>query len=363
LTVILAGMIPAFAMTQFIVSRHRAGRESLAADWSRRGRADLPTRPIAAVTEFETALSYAPDRTSDRFLLATALVAAGHPIEASAQLQALVTEDPADSDVNLELARIAANGGTTDNAIRYYHAAIDGVWRTDALVARRNARIELARLLMARGQAVRAQAELIALIDELPEESELLTDVAGLLAEAGASARALGLARRALVANDSNMRAAQLAGELEFRGGDFSAAARDLSQARASGALGDAAEQMLEVSRRVLALDPYAGRLNVRTRAQRSLQAVAIARLRFDRCKSVWISDERIAPKLDHVGVRLEAAEKRSAVALERDADLIDDNMASAFDVERLPSGHCGADTIDDRALAAIATQHPPPSQ
>jgi tetratricopeptide (TPR) repeat protein len=355
--VILVGIAPAFGITQFLVSRYRAGRDGLAVEWSRRGEADLASQPAVAVSDFETALSYGPDRTADRFLLSKALVAAGRSAEAEAQLQALVTEDPANGEINLELARIAAADGAIDAAVRYYHAAIDGVWASNAVVSRRNARLALARVLMAHGQAVRAQAELIALIDELPEDSVLLTDIGGALADAGATARALGLVRRALAVDPSNARASKLAGELEFQSGDMSAAARDLAAADAASALDATAQTMLAVSRQVLVLDPYVGRLNVRVRVQRALRALGVARARFDRCADSWIADPQTAPSIAGLGMRLAAAERRGAAALERDPDSIDDTVGVAFDVEKLPAGGCRGDTADDRALALIAAR------
>ena len=345
------------------MSRYRAGRDALAVEWSRRGETDLASHPAAAIEDFTTALSYGPDRTADRFLLSKALVAAGRSAEAEAQLQALAAEDPANSEVNLELARIAAANGAIDSAVRYYHAAIDGVWTSNAVVARRNARIALARLLMSHGQAVRAQAELIALIDELPEDAALLTDIGGLLAEAGATPRALGLVRRAIAVDPSNGKASKLAGELEFQSGDMSAAARDLSAAAAAGALDASSQSMLEVSRRVLALDPYTGRLSVRARAQRALLALGVAHARFNRCTEAWIADPQVAPSLAGLGMRLAAAGRRGADALARDPDSIDEAIAVTFDVEKLAAGACTGDTPDDRALALIAARTSQTSQ
>src|SRR4051812_47525381 len=188
--VVLAATVPAFALTQLIVNRYRDQRQRLSLEWSARGQQQLAAEPSAAVTDFLTALSFG-DRTSDRFLLAKALVGAGRPAEARAQLASLIVEDPGNSDVNLELARIAASEGDVDASVRYYHAAVDGVWRVNPMAARRQARIELARLLMGHGQQVRAQAELIALIDELPPDARIITDVGNLLVDAGAYARAL----------------------------------------------------------------------------------------------------------------------------------------------------------------------------
>jgi tetratricopeptide (TPR) repeat protein len=355
---VIAAIVPAFGLTQLVVNGYRDRRQKLSLEWSARGRSELASRPVSAVEDFETALSYGPDRTSDRFLLAEALVAARRPAEASAQLLALASEDPGNANVNLELARIAASAGVLDDAVRYYHAAIDGVWNSEAMLSRRDARIELARLLMAHGEQVRAQAELIALIDELPPDPALLSGVGSLLVEAGAGARALALFRRALAIDPANARAARLAGETEFRSGDIRSARRDLMAAADHGGLDDETRGLLDVSERVLALDPFVDRLRVQTRAQRAARAVAIAGARLERCRQAWTADANVAPTLDSLTGRLTAAAGLRLQSLERDPDLIDDSAGVALEIEKLPSGACGAGTPDDRALAVIASQH-----
>ena len=275
LGILLASLVPAFALVHFLVAEYRSQRHELAVEWSLRGAQDLASNPSSAVTDFEAALSYGPERTSDRFQLAKALVAAGRPAEAEAQLLTLSAEDPANGEVSVELARIAAAREDLADAVRYYHAAADGRWTSNPAAARRDTRIELARLLMSHGQEARGQAELI-------------------------------------------------------------------------GALQLDARETLEIAERVLALDPYGERLSARARAQRTVSALAIARSRLERC-------EVQRPDL---GARLAAMDELRPRVFERDPSLIDTAMAIAFDIEKLPSGSCGADTADDRALEAIAGQH-----
>src|SRR5262249_11403329 len=77
--------------------------------------------------------------------------------------------------------------GDLVDAVRFYHGAIDGAWEEGgAAAARRDARLELVRLLLNSGQNLRAQAELIALVGDLPPDATLITDVGDLLVEAGA---------------------------------------------------------------------------------------------------------------------------------------------------------------------------------
>ena len=129
------------------------------------GERRLPSRPGAAVADFETALSYAPDEADTPYRLAEALIGVSRFAEAKAQLITLWTEEPGDGPVNLQLAHLAASTGEIDEAV-VLHAAIDGAWESAAAVSRRTARIELAKLLLREGQQTRAQAELIAMLDE-----------------------------------------------------------------------------------------------------------------------------------------------------------------------------------------------------
>ncbi|HVZ23867.1 MAG TPA: tetratricopeptide repeat protein [Vicinamibacterales bacterium] len=347
LIVVIAAVVPAFGLTDVLVNRYRDSRQGLAQEWTTRGQQDLAARPGAAVEDFQTALSYAPDRSDTRFLLAKALIADHRPSEASSQLLTLSDEQPGSGEINLELARIAGGEQDLPTAVRYYHAAIDGAWESGATTARREARLELARLLMAHGQAVRAQAELIALIDDLPMDVRLITEVGKLLADAGAPVRALSLFRRALELDPVDVRAASLAGELEFKSGDLVAARRDLRTAARNGALDPEARDMLDVANRALALDPYVDRLGGTGRASRALRALDIAKARLNRCAPM--------PELQ---MRMDAAAKIRPRALARDADLIDQTMELVFDVEKLAPGSCGGDTPDDRALAIIGSKH-----
>src|ERR1700745_1058339 len=108
---------------------HQGQREALGNRWFNRGVADLnATRFDAAVTDFRAALLYSPDEYSYQLNLAEALIGEGHTGQASAYLINLWEREPENGVVNLELARIAAQRGETDSAIRYYHNAVYAVW-------------------------------------------------------------------------------------------------------------------------------------------------------------------------------------------------------------------------------------------
>lgn len=360
LAVMLGGLIPAFAVTHSVVSHYKEQRLRLAAEWSDRGNRDLASRPDVAAVDFQTALSYGPDRVMDRLRLSQALTAAKRPVEAQAELLTLWTDTPGDGEVNLELARLSAMGGNVADAVRYYHAAIDGAWATGARPARHQARLELARLLLARGQRLPAQAELIALIDDLPSDAKAMTEVGGLLAEAGADNRALTLLRSALELDPSNATAARLAGRIAYRSGDYRGARTLLTSAQTHGVLDPETARMLEVSSRVLALDPSARGLSTRARVQRVLTGLDVAISRLTQCQARPPVDDQTAARLNDLSMRLEAAHKRPRVALERDPDLTDEMTSLVFGIEALPGSQCGDASVDDRALQLIAAQGQP---
>src|SRR5262245_25195524 len=99
----MVALVPAFATTHSIVANYKTRRDELAREWDRRGHADLQREPGAAVADFETALSYAPDDVDTRFKLAEALIGVQRRAEAKAQLITLWAEEPGDGQVNLQL--------------------------------------------------------------------------------------------------------------------------------------------------------------------------------------------------------------------------------------------------------------------
>ena len=75
LALMIVGVVPSFALVNAFVSSARNRRDAIAADWARRGNAELAEgRPAAAADAFRTAGAYARDRGADRLPLALALV-------------------------------------------------------------------------------------------------------------------------------------------------------------------------------------------------------------------------------------------------------------------------------------------------
>lgn len=355
LAVVIGGIIPAFAITLVIVGRYKDERTRLAHEWAEQGTRDLKASPAAAVADFRSALPYAPDDTDTRLQLAEALIASGQRQQAQGHLLTLWSAEPGDGRVNLDLARLAAADGDVTAATRYYHAAIDGAWENGATAARRNARLELAKLLLQKGQTVRAQAELIALIDDLPDDPPLITEVGQLLVAAGAETRAIGLFERALALDPSDGRAAQLEGEVQFHQGRYRTAHDLLEEARRdNAALTPDDESALAATSRMPDLDPFAAGLTARLRLQRALDGLTIVRARIARCQPVSPQAPEAA-RIADLSQQADAFAKLSRRRLERDPDRVTDLINLVMQIEALPSQMCGPDTADDRALQLIA--------
>jgi tetratricopeptide (TPR) repeat protein len=168
----------------FVAALSRAYKDQqtdLGNRWFERGIADLSgKRYQAAVTDFRAALLYSRDNYTYQLNLAEALLGMNRKAEASAYLLNLWDRQPEDGLVNLELARIAAQKGQMQQAVRYYHDAVYAVWPSQKEIQRREARLELIELLLRSNAKAQAQAELIGLsenADEDPVQLNLLGDL------------------------------------------------------------------------------------------------------------------------------------------------------------------------------------------
>jgi predicted Zn-dependent protease len=348
-TVVLAivlGVVPFFSAVNTFVAGSRARREQLAAEWARRGDRELAAgRADAAVDDYRTAQKYARDANVYRMPLAEALVAGRHLNEARAQLETLRTQAPGSGPVNRWLGRIAVAQGDETEAIRAYHAAIDGAWESSATEARRDTRLELARFLIRRGNRTLAQAELIALSDDLPSDPNQIVDTAALLAQAGTPAGALAVAAKALKLDATNVRALRLAGETAFVLGDYQQAARYLDEAAAREPLDQSAERTRNLSKRVSALDPRAIGIASRARVRRIVEGFRIAAAWFDRCPPGANAElrARLAP----------ATARANERDLLRDPDLADATLALAGDLAAAAT-RCSTPNEDEAALELV---------
>ena len=139
--------------------------------------------------------------------------------------------EPENGLVNLELARIAAQKGETEQALRYYHNAIYAIWPGDQEVERREIRLELIEFLLGINAKAQAQSELIALAANLDDDPSQHVRVGDLFLQAQDYEHALAEYRLSLKADRHNAAALAGAGRAAFELGRYDLAQRYLQAA------------------------------------------------------------------------------------------------------------------------------------
>jgi tetratricopeptide (TPR) repeat protein len=369
---ILVGSVVAlvilFGFTGVAANLYHSQQKELAQEWFARGEADLKGgHADSALEDFRTALAYSPETSLYRLRLAQALVAANRPDEARSHLLTLWRDEPGNSTVNLELARLAAGRGDTTDALRYFHNAIYGVWQSHPEEQRLQTRLELSQYLLQKNEKAQAQSELIALAVELPRDADLYTKVADMFRKAGDRNRALNANRQALAIDSHEDAALAGAGETAFEMGDYQTAVNYLERAVRVRAASDADKEQLSTARLVLNLDPMAPRLSRAEADQRTLHAYEFATGRLDDClKTRGLNPHPDQPQDDLQKLSLQAdklsAEAKPA-ALRQNPDLRVNLMDFVFSIEETTAKECGAPTSADLALLLIGRKHGVPGQ
>jgi len=276
--------------------------------------------------------------------------------EAYAYLINLWDRQPEDGLVNLELARIAAQQGQTEQALRYYHNAIYATWSGDQVgeagAQRRNTRLELIEFLLRINSNAEAQSELIALAENLGEDSTQQAQVGDLFVRAQDYEHALAAYRVSLKKNRHNADALAGAGLAAFELGRYEVAQSYL-QAAVSANSGDTqSADRLKTVDLILRMDPFREGVSAAQRDHAVIEDFDAAGERVKACGAgsgslTDLSDSwaRLKPQLTATGLR-------------RDPDLVNTTMALVFSIERQTSASCGTPAGADLALLLIAKLH-----
>ncbi len=366
LSLTAAIVIVLFFLTGFITRDYHQKLGTLGRQWFEAGEQQLKSgNAVAALTDFHTALVYSPDDAQIQFQLAQALAAEGRNSEARAYLLELQAHAPSDAPINLALARISAGAGSEADAVRYYHGAIYGVWPSEAEANRLNARLELCRFLIARGDTSIAEAELIALASEIPERNgaSLHAQTGELFLGIGNASRALSEFRGALTVAHPPKDALRGAGLAAFQLGEFQQAERYLDRVRRLGNKDADVSHALDISRMVTSADPYARELSEaerRGRARRNFEQ-AFGRLRSCAKSSGTDLFEKDAPHSEMVTLGMQAKALQPQLTdenLRRHPGQIDVAMNLVFVAEDVVTKECGAPQGMDEALTLIGKFH-----
>jgi tetratricopeptide (TPR) repeat protein len=355
--VILSALAIAFFLTVTALSRaYRAQRDGLGNRWFTRGVADLNAGKYdAAAREFRAALLYSRDDYAYQLNLAEALIGMHHSGEASAYLLNLWDRQPENGLVNVELARIAAQQGRTDDAIRYYHDAVYAAWQPNEEQKRRAARMELIELLLKLHEDTQAQSELIALAANVGEDPTQQARIGDLFLQANDYEHALAAYRTSLRSYRHNAAALAGAGNAAFQLGMYPVALRYLQAAVTENPEDKESANLLKTTEAVLHMDPFRRQISAAERNRIVMEAFTTAGERLNCAppktaatgmpSSLHDEWSRMKPQLTEAGLR-------------RNPDLVEAAMDLVFRIERETTNVCGPPSGTDLALLLIAKLH-----
>jgi tetratricopeptide (TPR) repeat protein len=365
LVVLTIAAATGFAAVGHLVSRYTANQQSRGRKLYNLGLADAGEgRYGEAIAEFRGALSCDPTNSQYQLSLARALRDSNDPRrldEAESYLVALWQRAPQDAAVNLALARVAAHRGSIEDATRYYHNAMYGVWDSDPDENRNKARIELIDFLLKKHALAQADSELIALATALPPNAASHLQAAQLFAQAQDYSGALSQDEQALRFEPRNFQALAGAGQAAYRSGQYTIAEHYLREAVEADSRDENAKRLLEATELILASNPFHSHISDAERNRRIDAAFAEAEDRLVACARQAGVDLNSAQ--NPTASPLPALQSRWLLAKPQlrllrspaETDLPDAIMDVVFQIEQQTAATCGPPQGKDLALLMIS--------
>jgi len=350
-----------FFATGILTRAFHKKEDALAAQWFAKGNTSLARGAAReALDDYRRALIFDPENEPYQLHLAQALAQLGRQDEARAYLLNLLSDRPGDGEVNFELARLAAQTGDINDAVRFYHAAVYGAWESDPVAAQLRARLELSQFLVRHRENTLAEAELISLAANIPDrDAELHTLAGDLFQSIGDLHRALNEYRFALKAAPDNLTARVGAGLVSFKLGSYIKAAEDLELANKADPENKTVATTLETSRLMIASDPFSAQLSARERANRVSAALAHAIQRADQCSSASAKNPNASSLAE---LAAQAKMQQRSIWSERGLllrpDQNDAAMEMAFKIENASTQICGEPAGEDAGMRLIEKKY-----
>jgi len=324
-----------------------------------------------AIAAFRAALTCESGNSRYQLSLARALRDSGDPRrldEAESYLLALWQRTPQDASVNLALARVAAHRGSIEDATRYYHNAMYGVWNSDPDSNRNKARIELIEFLLKKNTAAQAESELMALAASLPSDPDAHLEAAQLFAQVPDYADALAQYREVLHLDATNAAALAGAGEAAYHSGNYDAARHYLDEAVKASPEDVNSSHLLDTAELILSSNPFHSHISDAERDRRIAAAFAQAEDRLTQCArqaGVDLSNSNastsslLSLQSRWTAVKPDVQRLRSRT----ESALPDTIMDVVFQIEQQTASICGTPQGLDLALLLISQKRVTASQ
>ena len=361
--IVLLAALSAGAVGVFIFTRHMAAHErqlsrKIAAVWFERGVEYMQAGETdKAVASFRSATANVGNDPKYMLALANALAVENYNQQALRLLLRLRDSDPENPDVNLSLARLAAQQGEVQEAVRYYQSGLYGRWPNDRLDQRRQVRLELVRFLLAHQQLYLATSELYVLENRTPDSVAAHIELARLFAEANDLPHAFEEYVAAIRLDGSNVEALTAAGHLAFQVGNYPQAEQYLRAAQDANPASHETQQLLTLTRAVLGSDPLVPHLTQWDRQKRLEAGLEVALKRVEDCLSVT-SNRKTIDELQSLKTEAIRATKSWKAKLPADTDTVKTGVELIFRMEQTASGACGNPSDRDQAWLLIGRQH-----
>jgi tetratricopeptide (TPR) repeat protein len=381
--VLTLAAVAAFAAVSHLVTRFNLNQQARGRKLYAQGLADMAAqKPDLAIEELRAALTCENNNPQYQLSLGRALRATGRLDEAESYLQSLWERTPEDGTINLALARIAVKRGSIDDATRYYHNSMYGVWTSNADANRRKARIELIEFLLQKNAIAQARAELVALTDFLPPDPALHLQAAQFLTRAQDYPNALAEYEKVLRLDGRNQdrmnqdrgNSAALAGagEAAYRAGRYRTAQRYLQDAISADPQDSNSRNLYASATLILETDPFVRRISDAERNRRIVADLTTAGERLTSCarqKGVNLAAANLAPanlapannespSSPLLGLQSRwLAAKRELPRLRSiaETDLPDAMMDVVFQIEQQTAAECGEPQGADETLLLIS--------
>jgi tetratricopeptide (TPR) repeat protein len=361
LVVCFLSLIGLFSVTAFVARMYHKRVHTLAEQWFTRGLSDFQAGDTkTALIDYRNAFAFSPTNPVFQFHLAQALAANGDLPQAQAYLLQLLSQSPGSGDINLALARIAAQQSKTQDAMMYYNSAIYGEWTEQPIEKRWDARRELCEYLLDKGATTQAEPALIALADNTPDgDVEKEKIVANLLLRAQMWNRALDEFRAILAGGANDPGALEGAGVAAYNLGQYPEAISYFERLPRVRVSEPELAGQLRMARLMVETNPFLPGLTTAEKARRTASALRVAEGRAQACLGKTSEPGSSQPQSGKLGNLLTAAQAQKKNWNERgfirDPDLINPAMDAAFQLENEAPSSCGGLTDEDRALLMIA--------
>jgi tetratricopeptide (TPR) repeat protein len=373
LLILTLAAVTAFAAVSHLVARYNANQQSRGRKLYAQGLADASAGHYdAAIDAFRAALTCDPANSQYQLSLARALRDSDDPRrldEAESYLIALWQRAPQDAAVNLALARVAAHRGSVEDATRYYHNAMYGVWNANPDSNRNKARVELIQFLLKEKAPDKAESELMALATALPPVPAAHLQAAELFEQAQDNAGALAQYQEVLRVDPANSSALAGAGHAAYHAGNYATAQHYLQAAVDANHEDANSRQLLESADLILGTNPFHSHISDAERNRRIVAAFEQAEKRLTECAQQTGVDLKAdatssASPLSTLQSRWAATQPDlSRLRSPAETDLPDAIMDVVFQIERQTAATCSQPQGLDLALLLISQKGEAASQ